>query len=61
MRLRQWGGKDVNILFRPDEDTIRILKRDFLAHDIPVEVTGYITGDRRVAKFEAAAVDGWEV
>ncbi|MDH6267972.1 uncharacterized protein (TIGR01370 family) [Rhizobium sp. SG_E_25_P2] len=51
------GDKDENNAFRPDEDTIRILKRDFLAHDIPVYVTDYITGDKRIAKFEAAAAE----
>lgn len=51
------GGKDENNRFNPDEQTIRVLKRDFLAHDIPVYVTDYITGDRRIAKFEKAALE----
>jgi len=51
------GNKDENNRFHPDEQTIKILKRDFLDHDIPVYVTDYIHGDKRVAKFEAAAAE----
>jgi cysteinyl-tRNA synthetase len=51
------GGKDENNAFRPDEKSIRVLKRDFLDHDIPVYVVDYITGDRRIAKFEKAALE----
>jgi len=51
------GGKDENNGFKPDEATIRILQRDFLDHGIPVYVTDYITGDRRIAKFEKAALE----
>lgn len=51
------GGKDENNGFKPDEATIKILQRDFLDHGIPVYVTDYITGDRRIAKFEKAALE----
>lgn len=54
------GGKDENNRFKPDEQTIKVLQRDFLGHDIPVYVTDYITGDKRIAKFEKAALaDGF--
>jgi cysteinyl-tRNA synthetase len=51
------GNKDENNRFKPDEQTISILQRDFIAHGIPVYVTDYITGDRRIAKFEKAALE----
>lgn len=51
------GGKDENNRFRPDEKTIRVLQRDFLDHDIPVYVVDYITGPKRIAKFEKAALE----
>lgn len=51
------GDKDENNRFKPDEQTIRVLQRDFLNRGIPVYVTDYITGDKRIAKFEKAALD----
>ena len=51
------GSKDENNRFKPDEATIRVLQRDFVDHGIPVYVTDYITGDRRIAKFEKAALE----
>lgn len=51
------GQKDENNRFKPDEQTIRVLKRDFLDHGIPVYVTDYITGDKRIQKFEKAALE----
>jgi uncharacterized protein (TIGR01370 family) len=54
------GGKDENRKFKPDIDTIEVLKRDFLDHGIPVYVVDYITGDKRIARFEKAALaDGF--
>jgi cysteinyl-tRNA synthetase len=54
------GNKDENNRFKPDKDQIEVLKRDFLKHDIPVYVVDYITGDKRIAKFEKAALaDGF--
>ena len=51
------GNKDENNKFKPDEQTIRVLQRDFLDHDIPVYVTDYITGDKRIHKFEKVALE----
>lgn len=51
------GDRDENNAFRPDEKSIRVLKRDFLDHDVPVYVVDYITGDRRIEKFEKAALE----
>jgi cysteinyl-tRNA synthetase len=54
------GNKDENNKFKPDRDTIEILKRDFVDQGIPVYVVDYITGDKRIAKFEARAIaDGF--
>ena len=55
-----YGGKEENNKYNPDLDTIEVLKRDFLKHDIPVYVVDYITGDKRIEKFEARAIaDGF--
>lgn len=51
------GGKEENNKFRPDEQTVRVLQRDFVDQGIPVYVTDYITGDRRIEKFEKAAIE----
>lgn len=51
------GNKQENNRFRPDEDTIAVLQRDFVNKGIPVYVVDYITGDRRIAKFEREAIE----
>jgi cysteinyl-tRNA synthetase len=54
------GGKDENNRLQPDEATIRVLKRDFLNHGIPVFVTDYVNHDKNVAHFEKLALaDGF--
>lgn len=54
------GGKDENNKFKPDRDTIEILQRDFVDKGIPVYVVDYITGEKRIEKFEARAIaDGF--
>lgn len=51
------GNKDENNKFKPDEQSIKVLQRDFLDKGIPVYVVDYITGDKRIAKFEKAALE----
>jgi cysteinyl-tRNA synthetase, unknown class len=54
------GNKDENNGFKPDRASIKVLQDDFVAHGIPVYVVDYITGDGRIAKFEARArADGF--
>ena len=54
------GNKDENNRFKPDEQTIKVLQRDFVDKGIPVYVVDYITGDKRIDKFEKAALaDGF--
>jgi len=45
------GNKDENNGLRPDEETIAILKRDFLDKGIPVFVVDYINDAKKVAQF----------
>ena len=45
------GDKDENNPLKPDEETIAILKRDFLDKGIPVFVVDYISGGSRVDAF----------
>ena len=45
------GDKDENNPLRPDEETIAILKRDFVDKGIPVFVVDYISGSARVDAF----------
>lgn len=45
------GDKDENNALRPDEETIAILKRDFVDKGIPVFVVDYISGSARVDAF----------
>ena len=51
------GGKDENNRLRPDEQTIRVLQRDFVDNGIPVYVVDYIKGDKRIEKFERMAIE----
>ncbi|MDO6965103.1 endo alpha-1,4 polygalactosaminidase [Rhizobium alvei] len=51
------GGKDENNVLRPDEATIRVLKRDFLDQGIPVFVVDYINDPKKVARFEKLALE----
>ncbi|MGV3553224.1 MJ1477/TM1410 family putative glycoside hydrolase [Rhizobium sp.] len=54
------GNKDENNKFKPDEQLIKVLQRDFLDKGIPVYVVDYITGSKRIEKFEKAALaDGF--
>ena len=54
------GGKDENNALRPDRQTINVLKRDFLDHDIPVYVVDYINDPKKVAQFNKLALkDGF--
>ncbi|WP_349436715.1 MJ1477/TM1410 family putative glycoside hydrolase [Pararhizobium sp. A13] len=45
------GDKDENNPLRPDEETIAILKRDFVDKGIPVFVVDYINGSERIDAF----------
>lgn len=45
------GDKDENNPLKPDEETIAVLKRDFLDNGIPVFVVDYISGSARVDAF----------
>lgn len=54
------GDKDENNALRPDEETIAVLKRDFVDKGIPVFVVDYISGSNRVAAFnEMVLADGF--
>ncbi len=51
------GDKDENNTLRPDEETIAIVKRDFLDKGKPVFVVDYINGEKRVADFNKLALE----
>lgn len=54
------GEKDENNPLKPDEETIAVLKRDFLDKGIPVFVVDYISGKARVDAFDKMALaDGF--
>ncbi len=54
------GDADENNLLNPDEETIEVLKRDFLDNGKPVFAVDYIDGTKRVAQFEKLALkDGF--
>lgn len=56
-----YGRKDENNRLNPErQEMIRVLQRDFVDNGIPVYVVDYITGDKRIAKFEKMAIaDGF--
>ena len=51
------GDKDENNRLDPDEETIAILKRDFIDKGKPVFVVDYINGDKRVFDFNKLALE----
>ncbi|MCF3643009.1 endo alpha-1,4 polygalactosaminidase [Rhizobium sp. TRM95111] len=51
------GNKDENNALNPDEEMIRILKRDFLDKGKPVFVVDYVNGSKRVAEFTKLALE----
>lgn len=51
------GDADENNPLNPDEETIEVLKRDFLDNGKPVFAVDYIDGSRRVAQFEKLALE----
>ena len=51
------GDKDENNRLDPDKETIATLKRDFLDKGKPVFVVDYVNGDKRVADFNALALE----
>lgn len=54
------GNKDENNRLNPDEETIEILKRDYLDNGIPVFVVDYLNNRKKVETFyELAREDGF--
>lgn len=54
------GDKDENNKFRPDKDTVAVLKKDFLGNGKPVLVVDYLNQSDKVAQFFGRAVaDGF--
>ncbi|MBR0558156.1 endo alpha-1,4 polygalactosaminidase [Ciceribacter sp. L1K23] len=51
------GDADENNPLDPDEETIAVLKRDFLDKGIPVFVVDYINGGSRLEKFYKLAIE----
>ncbi|MCD2181819.1 MJ1477/TM1410 family putative glycoside hydrolase [Rhizobium sp. GN54] len=51
------GDADENNRLDPDEETIAILKRDFLKNDKPVFAVDYVNGSKRVAQFNKLALE----
>jgi len=51
------GNADENNALRPDEETIAVLKRDFLDKGIPVFVVDYISDAKKVAQFNRLVLE----
>ncbi len=54
------GGKDQNNRLNVDNDTVKILQKDFLANDIPVFVVDYVNKSGKINGLKAKAIaDGF--